>query len=286
MVISPNLNLSDEHITGLIKRALEEDINTGDITTNAVVDDFTSATAVWFAKQDGVVSGLKIAERVFRMLDRNIEWRPQVSDGDAIWKGDPLVTLKGRCRAILTGERVALNFAQRMSGIATAASKLVKELDGLPARILDTRKTVPGLRILDKYAVASGGGMNHRMGLYDLAMIKDNHIVAAGSIARAVECVRKHNPGKKIEVETTSLQQADEALKAGADIIMLDNMSLDLMKQAVQHIAGRAKTEASGNITLKRVRNVAETGVDYISAGALTHSVEAFDITQRIEEII
>lgn len=285
-MIYKKLNLSDKQITGIIERALNEDIETGDVTTNAIIDDRSAASAVWIAKQDGIVSGLKIAENVFRVLDRNIEWFPQVNDGDTVWKGDILVKFKGRCRAVLTAERVALNFAQRMSGIATGTGKMVKELEGLSARILDTRKTVPGLRVLDKYAVASGGGMNHRMGLYDLAMIKDNHIVAAGGISSAVERVRSQTPDMEIEVEATSLQQADEALKAGADIIMLDNMSLGLMKQAVQHIAGRAKTEASGNITLKRVRKVAKTGVDYISAGALTHSVEAFDISQRIEEIL
>lgn len=284
-VLTGKFNLDNEQIAGIIDRALREDTGTGDITTNAVIDNHAIAKAVWVSKQKGVVSGLTVAEKVFRRLDRNIEWVPAFKDGDVVGEGDILVNFKGRCRAVLTAERVALNFAQRMSGIATQARKMVKELEGLSTQILDTRKTVPGLRILDKYAVASGGGINHRIGLYDLAMIKDNHIIAAGSISKAVERVRNENSDVKVEVETTGLQQVDEALQAGADIIMLDNMSADLMKQAVQRIGGRAGTEASGNITFDNIRQAAETGVDFISVGALTHSVKAFDISQQIEDI-
>ena len=269
----------------LIDLAFKEDIDHGDITTLAVVSEIAKAKAVWTAKNDGVLAGLGVAEKVFRRLDENLEWKPAFGDGDLISKGDILVTFQGSCRALLTGERIALNFAQRMSGIATKTNQIVKKLEGLPTQILDTRKTVPGLRVLDKYAVATGGGKNHRMGLYDMAMIKDNHIVAAGSISRAVEQVRQNSPGIKIEVETTNLSQVDQALEAQADIIMLDNMTIKMMKEAVKRIGKRAQTEASGNITQKNITEVAGTGVDFISMGALTHSVQAFDISQSVQEI-
>lgn len=274
-----------EWIDELIQRALEEDIGDGDVTTQAIVDAGKSAKAVWIAKQSGIIAGLNIAKRVFEHLDKNILWKSKLHDGDSITAGVVIAEIEGSCRTILTGERVALNFAQRMSGIATKTAEMNRILDGYPTKILDTRKTVPGLRLLDKAAVKAGGGTNHRMGLYDMAMIKDNHIHAAGSITVAIENVRSHNPGLKIEVETTSLAEVEEAVEAGAHIIMLDNMDIETMRKAVLLIGNRAKTEASGNITADRIIEVAETGVDYISIGALTHSAAAFDISQQLTEM-
>lgn len=274
-----------EWLDDLIDVALAEDIGSGDVTTDAIIGDQKKAKAVWVAKQDGVVAGLDAAKFVFQKLDENIEWNSIFKNGDPIENGDIMVEFQGNCRAILTAERTALNIAQRMSGIATKTAELIQALDGYSTKILDTRKTVPGLRSLDKRAVKAGGGTNHRMGLYDLAMIKDNHIQVAGSITKAVDLVRSANPEIKIEVETTNIDQVEEALDAGADIIMLDNMSLDQMHEAVQKIRDRAETEASGNITHKNIREVAETGVNFISVGALTHSVKAFDISQRIAKI-
>lgn len=272
-------------IQDLIDRAFDEDIHTGDVTTNTIVDSSQQAEAAWISKEKGVVAGLDIARWVYRQLDFQIKWHPKVNDGDQVNAGAEIVLMKGSGRAILTAERVALNIVQRMSGIATKTNKFVKVVESYPARILDTRKTVPGLRQLDKYAVKAGGGTNHRMGLYDLAMIKDNHIVAAGGITKAVEQVREYDSKIGIEVETGNLQQVKEALSAGADIIMLDNMDLEQMAEAVSLIDGRAETEASGNITIETVCQVAETGVDFISVGALTHSVKAFDISQQFLKI-
>jgi nicotinate-nucleotide pyrophosphorylase (carboxylating) len=237
---------------------------------------------VWKAKENGIIAGLHVAESVFKKLDPDLIWEEAVEDGGRVREGEILVEMKGRSRAILTAERTALNFVQRMSGIATVTSEYVALLEDSDTKILDTRKTAPGLRIFDKYAVAMGGGENHRMGLYDLAMIKDNHIVAAGGIKKAVQQVRKKHPDLNIEVETTNIEQLKEALNVEADIIMLDNMSLDDMSRAVSVIKNRALIEASGNITLNNVREVAQTGVDFISIGALTHSVKAFDISQYL----
>lgn len=272
-------------IRSLINKAFEEDIRSGDITTNAIVGESEKAEAVWIAKDDGIIAGLNIARLVFEMLDSKVTWIPKINDGDKVSCGKEILKIKGAVRVILTAERVALNIAQRMCGIATATSKFVAAVDSYSTQILDTRKTVPGLRLLDKYAVKAGGGMNHRMGLYDLAMIKDNHIAAAGSIEVAVRKVRKNNPDIQIEVETSTIDQVKEALSVWVDIIMLDNMNLDQMEKAVGLINGRAKTEASGNMTLDRIQNVAKTGVDFISVGELTHSVKAFDISQKIKKI-
>lgn len=274
-----------QDIKDLIKQAFDEDVSTGDVTTNAIVDESADAEAVWISKEKGRVAGLEIARLVYEELDPEISWYPHIEEGGIVDVRSKIATIKGSGRALLTAERIALNIVQRMSGIATMTSKFVEVVQPYDAQILDTRKTVPGLRQLDKYAVKAGGGTNHRMGLYDLAMIKDNHIVAAGSITKAVDKVRTYEPEIRIEVETTTIEQVKEALKAGADIIMLDNMSSDLMSEAVELIDGRAKTEASGNITLKKVREVAESGVDYISVGALTHSVQAFDISQQVQKI-
>lgn len=272
-------------INDLINRGFDEDIQTGDATTNAIIDEQALATAVWKTKDEGIISGLNIAEKVFRKLDDKLRWEPHVEEGERVQEGTEILSMQGKARAILTAERLALNITQRMSGIATKVGQFVEALEGVDTRILDTRKTPPGLRLLDKYAVEAGGGRNHRMGLYDLTMIKDNHIVAAGSIAQAVLRVRNHYPDLDVEVETTTLQQVQEALASDADIIMLDNMSLAKMKEAVKMVAGRAKTEASGNITLPNVRDIAETGVDFISVGALTHSVTAFDISQTLQQL-
>lgn len=283
-MIFPEISNQD-WLDDLIDVALAEDIGSGDITTEAVIDDQKKAKAVWVAKQGGIIAGLDVAKIVFKKLDEKIDWNPFFRDGDAVNNGDTIVEFSGNCRAVLTAERTALNFAQRMSGIATKTYELVCTLEGFSTKILDTRKTVPGLRKLDKMAVKAGGGANHRMGLFDLAMIKDNHILAAGSISKAVERVRSKDSEIRIEVETTSLKEVDEALESGADIIMLDNMSADMMREAVERIGTRAETEASGNITSENIRQTAETGINFISVGALTHSVQAFDISQRIKEI-
>ena len=273
-------NLVDE----IISLALKEDIGEGDISTDSLVGEQEEASAYIIAKEEGVLAGLPIAERVFRRLDPKINWYVHKSDGDKIAKGDLIVEFTGKLRAILTGERTALNFLQRMSGIATATYRFADALKEFNTRILDTRKTAPGQRMLDKYAVRAGGGTNHRIGLYDMVMIKDNHIKAAGSISNAVRIVREKTPAHiKIEVETTNLDEVREALASGADIIMLDNMSTDLMKKAVEIIDGKAKVEASGGVSFDRLKSIAAAGVDFISVGALTHSVKALDLSQYIK---
>ncbi|HET6558333.1 MAG TPA: carboxylating nicotinate-nucleotide diphosphorylase [Prolixibacteraceae bacterium] len=278
-----------EHVVkaahALIELALNDDVGTGDITTDNIIPAGTKRKAKMIAKANGVVAGLPVAEMVFRKLDANLIWNEKVKEGDRIKKGDVLVEFEGTYRALLTGERTALNFLQRLSGIATMSAKYADEVKDFQTVILDTRKTMPGFNRLDKYAVKTGGASNHRHGLHDMAMIKDNHIEVAGSITAAVKAVRNNiDHGVKIEVETTTLEQVQEALDVKADIIMLDNMDNETMRKAVQLIAGRAKVEASGNMTFERLREVAATGVDYISIGALTHSVSALDISQRIED--
>ena len=273
----------DYLIDKIIALAIEEDIESGDITTNALVPEASMAVAEMTAKADGVISGIEIARKVFEQIDKNILWTPFVKEGDRVKKGDRIVRIEGSFRALLTAERTALNILQRMSGIATAASLYVKELEGTGTNLLDTRKTAPGMRILDKMAVKAGGGTTHRMGLYDMALIKDNHIKVAGGIPNAVMQVRKSiKPGISIEVEVTNLDETQQAIDSGADIIMLDNMNTAQMAQAVKLINGRAKTEASGNMTLSRIKEVASAGVNFISVGALTHSVTALDISMNI----
>jgi nicotinate-nucleotide pyrophosphorylase (carboxylating) len=268
----------------LIELALKEDVGSGDITTDNIIPAESRRKAKMVAKADGVVAGLPVAEMVFRSLDANLVWDVKTPEGTRVKKGDVMVEFEGTYRALLTGERTALNFLQRLSGIATMSAKYADAIKDFKTVILDTRKTLPGFRMLDKYAVKTGGASNHRIGLYDMAMIKDNHIEVAGGITKAVQAVRsKINPGILIEVETTTLEQVQEAIDAKADIIMLDNMDTATMKKGVELIAGRAKVEASGNMTLERLREVAATGVDYISIGALTHSVSALDISQRLE---
>lgn len=267
----------------IITLAIEEDVAEGDITTNSLIPEKSTAVAEMKAKVPGVISGLDITRNVFEKFDRTIEWTPLVKEGQRVEKGEIILRVKGSFRALLTAERTALNILQRMSGIATETAKYVKELEGTGTKLLDTRKTAPGMRSLDKMAVKAGGGKNHRIGLYDMALIKDNHIKVAGSIGNAVRQVRASvKPGILIEVEVTDLKEVKQALEAKADIIMLDNMSNGMMAEAVRMIDGRAETEASGNMNLSRIKEVAATGVNYISVGALTHSVTALDISMNI----
>lgn len=269
----------------LIGLALSEDVGEGDITTDNIIPAGTRRKAKMVAKADGIVAGLPVAEMVFKSLDPDLVWTVFTPEGSKVKRGDVMVEFEGTYRALLTGERTALNFLQRLSGIATMSGKYADAVKDYKTIILDTRKTLPGFRILDKYAVKTGGASNHRIGLYDMAMIKDNHIEVAGGITKAVNSVRSNiKEGIKIEVETTTIAQVQEAIDAGADIIMLDNMDNETMRKSVELIAGRAKVEASGNMTLERLREVAATGVDYISIGALTHSVSALDISQRLED--
>lgn len=274
----------NELIDRLIDLAIEEDIATGDVTTDSIIPAHSKAVAEMKMKADGVISGLEIAKRVYERFEKDIVWEAKVKDGDAVKKGDIILRMEASYRCLLLGERLSLNILQRMSGIATETAKYVKELAGTHTQLLDTRKTAPGLRVLDKLAVKQGGGTNHRMGLYDMVMIKDNHIKVAGSITNAVNAVRKNVPADiKIEVETTNLDEVREALATQADIIMLDNMNNQDMAEAVKIINGKAKTEASGNMSIPRLKEVAATGVDYISVGALTHSVTALDISMNIK---
>ncbi|MBS7402734.1 MAG: carboxylating nicotinate-nucleotide diphosphorylase [Oscillospiraceae bacterium] len=266
----------------LLLAALREDVGTGDITTISCIPAENRSEGAFLAKESGVICGLEIAKRVFALVDSSIVFRAQVKDGDRVEKGQYFATVEGPSRSVLTGERVALNFMQRLSGTATATAKAVAEVKGTGARIVDTRKSTPGLRVLEKYAVRVGGGHNHRFNLSDGVLIKDNHISAAGGIAQAVKAARGAVPHvMKIEVETETLEQVQQALDAGADIIMLDNMTNELMSQAVKLINGRAITEASGNMGEKNLAEVAATGVDVISIGALTHSVKALDISLK-----
>ena len=268
----------------LLLSSLKEDIGTGDITTLCCIPAENRSNAYFLAKESGVICGIDIAARVFSLVDENAIFTPLIKDGDTVNKGDIFATVAGPSRGILSGERVALNLMQRLSGIATATSKAVEAVSGAKARIVDTRKSTPGLRVLEKYAVRTGGGHNHRFNLSDGVLIKDNHISAAGGIANAVSAAKSSVPHvMKIEVETETLDEVREALVAGADIIMLDNMSLELMTEAVGLINGRALTEASGNMGEKDLAEVAKTGVDVISIGALTHSVKSLDISLKFK---
>lgn len=276
--------LDFEAIKPLVDHALAEDVGSGDITTNSLVPFGLKAKATMVSKSSGIIAGLALAEYIFRSLDHDILWKTFVNDGNHIAKGGLILEVSGSYRALLTGERLALNFLQRMSGIATMTANYIHGLDRSDVKILDTRKTVPGLRLLDKYAVKMGGGTNHRFGLYDMALIKDNHIKVAGGISKAVLQVKRSIPaGTLVEVETTTIEEVKEAIAVGADIIMLDNMDNNTMSACVKIIDKRAKVEASGNITLERLKEVAATGVDFISIGALTHSVQALDISMNIE---
>jgi len=272
-------------IDKIIEIALAEDIHTGDITTLSVLPKPRNIRARLVAKEPMVLAGVAVAERVFAQIDPSISFTAAFSDGDLLEKGDVIARMEGDAAALLMGERVSLNLMQRMSGIATQTAAYVKEIEGTGARVVDTRKTTPGLRVMEKYAVRVGGGTNHRTGLYDGVLIKENHIAAAGGILEAVRLARANIPHTlKIEVETETLDQVDLALQAGADIIMLDNMTLDEMTRAVGVIAKRALVEASGGVNLQSIKAIAQTGVDIISVGALTHSVRAMDISMLMEE--
>ena len=274
-------------INKLIDLGIEEDINTGDITTESIIPESMNAVATMTAKQDGVVSGLEIVKMVYERFQADTVFTPYFQNGDSVKKGDVILKVEATYPTLLRGERLSLNIFQRMCGIATETAKYVKELAGTTTELLDTRKTAPGLRVLDKMAVKDGGGTNHRMGLYDMAMIKDNHIKMAGGITKAVEQVRSRiAEGVKIEVEATCLAEVQEAVVAGADIIMFDNMTNEAMTEAAAYIKSTGKpikTEASGNMSIPRLKEVAATGVDYISVGALTHTVKAMDISMNIQ---
>ncbi len=265
-----------------IMHALREDITSEDVTTNAVMPDAKPGKADLICKQDGMICGLSVFQRVFELLDKNVKFETQCKDGDFVKNGQMIGVIHGDIRALLSGERTALNYLQRMSGIATMTHQMAKELEGKHTKLLDTRKTTPNMRPFEKYAVKVGGGYNHRYNLSDGILIKDNHIGAAGSIKKAVEMAREYAPFvRKIEVEVETLDQLDEALEAGADIIMLDNMSLEEMKLAVGRASGKAQTECSGNVTIERLKAIAEVGVDYVSSGLMTHSASILDLSMK-----
>jgi len=278
-------NTLDPRLVGsLVGRFLEEDVGRGDRTTEAVIPDELTGRARIEAREGAVIAGLEVARACFVSLG-DVVWEPTVSDGDRVEAGDTVVRIRGRLRTILVGERTALNLLQRLSGIATMTRRYVEAVAGTPAQVVDTRKTTPGLRLLEKYAVRVGGGSNHRAGLDDGILIKDNHIAAAGGVTEAVARALADRPhGLKVEVEVQDLDQLDEALAAGAEAILLDNMSPEMVREAVSKAGGKALLEASGGITLDTVSEYAKTGVDLISVGALTHSVRAIDLSLEVEE--
>ena len=266
----------------LIRMALEEDITSEDVSTNAVMPTNVKGTVDLIAKEDGVIAGMDVYARVFKLLDESMEIEMFCQDGDEVKKGDLMAKVTGDIRVLLSGERVALNYLQRMSGIATYTRSVVKLLEGSGVTLLDTRKTTPNCRVFEKYAVRVGGGCNHRYNLSDGVLLKDNHIGAAGSITKAIQMAKAYAPFvRKIEIETETLEQVVEAVEAGADIIMLDNMTPEVMKQAVALIDGRAQTECSGNITKENIARICEIGVDFVSSGALTHSAPILDISMK-----
>lgn len=266
----------------LIRMALQEDITSEDVSTNAVMRSAVKGTVDLIAKEDGIIAGLDVYARVFQILDEKTEISFNFKDGEAVKKGNLLGTVTGDIRVLLSGERVALNYLQRMSGIATYTKQVSKLLEGSKVTLLDTRKTTPNCRVFEKYAVRIGGGCNHRYNLSDGVLLKDNHIGAAGSVAKAVAMAKEYAPFvRKIEIEVETMEQVKEAVEAGADIIMLDNMTPEMMKEAVELIAGRAQTECSGNIIKENIAKILETGVDFVSSGALTHSAPILDISMK-----
>ena len=266
----------------LIRMALEEDITSEDVSTNAVMPTKVQGTVDLIAKEDGVIAGMDVYARVFKLLDEDTEIEMFCHDGDEVREGDLMAKVTGDIRVLLSGERVALNYLQRMSGIATYTRSVAKLLEGSGVTLLDTRKTTPNCRVFEKYAVRVGGGCNHRYNLSDGVLLKDNHIGAAGSITKAIQMAKAYAPFvRKIEIETETLEQVAEAVEAGADIIMLDNMTPEVMKQAVAVIDGRAQTECSGNITKENIARICEIGVDFVSSGALTHSAPILDISMK-----
>lgn len=271
-------------IDKIILTGLKEDMPFGDITTDNLIDDTSQSEALLIAKDTGVIAGIDIAKRVFEIVDKNVVFEKRIEDGHRVKSGDVIAQIKGNTRALLKGERTALNLLQHLSGIATKTRELCEKIKDTNSKVVDTRKTTLGLRALEKYAVRVGGGNNHRFSLSDGVMIKDNHIKAAGGIKEAVKKIRKKTPHTiKIEVETETLEQVREALEAGADIIMLDNMGVDKVRKAVKIINGSAISEASGNVNLDSIVEIAKTGVDIISVGSLTHSVSAFDISMKFK---
>ena len=277
--------LPDFYIDELIKKAITEDINYIDVSSAYLFGDDDRTEAYFVSKADGVLCGIEVALRVFSLLDNTLEYKLYKHDGDEIKTGDLIAEFSGKTLKLLEGERTALNLLQHMSGVASMTNAAVKAIEGTDSTIADTRKTLPGLRAIQKYAVTCGGGHNHRYNLSDAAMLKDNHIDAGGGITKTVKALRaKIGHTVKIEVETRTLDEVREAVEAGADIIMLDNMSLETMQEAVRIIDGKALTEASGNVTLENIKTVAEAGVNIISMGAITHSVKAFDISMRIRK--
>jgi len=268
----------------LIKMALDEDLKTGDITAQTILPRAKNNSAKIIAKSNGILCGLDVFKTVFEQLqEEGIAWNPKKKDGDNITGGELIAEISASFLTLLSGERTALNFLQRMSGVATKTNLFVNQLEGTKAKLLDTRKTIPGFRYLDKYSVLVGGGSNHRFGLYDMVLIKENHIVTAGSITNAVREIRnKFHDKFKIEIETTNADEVKEAVRSKVDVIMLDNMPIKLMEECVKFINGRNQTEASGNINLDNIRSVGLTGVDFISVGSITHSVEALDISLLI----
>ncbi len=266
----------------LIRMALQEDITSEDVSTNAVMPTGVKGTVDLIAKEDGIIAGLDVYARVFQILDEKTEIDFKCKDGDEVRKGELIATVTGDIRVLLSGERVALNYLQRMSGIATYTRQVAKLLEGSKVTLLDTRKTTPNCRVFEKYAVRVGGGCNHRYNLSDGVLLKDNHIGAAGSITKAITMAKEYAPFvRKIEIEVETLEQVKEAVEAGADIIMLDNMTPEVMKQAVELIDGRAQTECSGNITKENIARICEIGVDFVSSGALTHSAPILDISMK-----
>lgn len=276
-----------EQMKEIVERSLVEDIGGGDVTTLATIPKSARAQAVILCKEQGVLAGVPVVLETFRQVDENVTVDFTIKDGETMSERQQIALFSGPARGILTAERTALNFLQRLSGISTLTRRFVEAVRGTGAVILDTRKTTPGIRVLEKYAVRCGGGQNHRMGLFDMVMIKDNHIAAAGSITNAINAIRKLRGKLKIEVECKNLEEVREALDAGkVDRIMLDNMTCDTMREAVEFVSGRLELEASGGVTLETVREIALTGVDYISVGALTHSAKALDISLEITDIL
>lgn len=282
-----NLITNKINVDNLILMALKEDVSNEDITTNSIIKDKKIGKISLICKEEGILAGIEVFKRVFQLLDENVNFSIKKKDGEKIEKNEVIGEISGDVRAILTGERTALNYLQHMSGIATYTYNMVKLLKGSNIKLLDTRKTTPNMRIFDKYSVKIGGGCNHRYNLSDGILIKDNHIDAAGSITEAIKLAKNYAPFvRKIEVEVENLEMIAEAIKAGADIIMLDNMNPELMKEAVKLINGRAETECSGNISKENIEKIKDTGVDYISSGALTHSAPILDFSLKYLQIL
>ncbi|HEY9189202.1 MAG TPA: carboxylating nicotinate-nucleotide diphosphorylase [Ignavibacteria bacterium] len=278
-----------EDLIGFLESCLMEDVGEGDITTDAILTDGSIGNAKIISKEKGIIAGVKVAEILFGLVDEDLEFISKFKDGDEVNIGDEIILIHGNIKSILMAERTVLNFMQRMSGIASLTNKYVKEVAGTRAKIYDTRKTVPGLRLLDKYSVKIGGGENHRLGLYDMFLIKENHIASAGSISKAINLCYDYRKDEglnyKIEIEVTNLEELKEVLDNGkADLILIDNFEIDDMKKAVEIVNNRCEVEASGGITFENLRKIAETGVDRISIGALTHSVKAFDLSLLIDK--